>query len=69
MGPLSGTRVIEMAGIGPGPFAGMMLADMGAEVLRMYRADQPPLILDASRARSVALPARSRPFTDRQPEV
>ena len=44
MGPLSGTRVIEMAGIGPGPFAGMMLADMGAEVLRMYRADQPPLL-------------------------
>jgi alpha-methylacyl-CoA racemase len=44
VGPLSGTRVIEMAGIGPGPFAGMMLADMGAEVLRMYRADQPPLL-------------------------
>ncbi len=44
MGPLSGTRVIEMAGIGPGPFAGMMLADMGAEVLRLYRADQPPLL-------------------------
>jgi alpha-methylacyl-CoA racemase len=33
-----------MAGIGPGPFAGMMLADMGAEVLRLYRADQPPLL-------------------------
>jgi alpha-methylacyl-CoA racemase len=44
VGPLSGIRVIEMAGIGPGPFAAMMLADMGAEVLRCYRADQPPLL-------------------------
>jgi alpha-methylacyl-CoA racemase len=32
-GPLAGIRVIEFAGIGPGPFAGMMLADMGAEVI------------------------------------
>src|SRR2546422_4706213 len=37
MGPLEGVRVIEFAGIGPGPFAGMMLADMGAEVLRLAR--------------------------------
>jgi alpha-methylacyl-CoA racemase len=37
-GPLAGIRVIELAGIGPGPFAGMMLADMGAEVLRVDRA-------------------------------
>ncbi len=37
-GPLQGIRVIEIAGIGPGPFAGMMLADMGAEVLRVDRA-------------------------------
>ncbi len=36
-GPLSGYRVIEMAGIGPGPFAAMMLADMGAEVIRVER--------------------------------
>ncbi len=36
-GPLSGTRIIEMAGIGPGPFAAMMLADMGAEVIRVER--------------------------------
>lgn len=36
-GPLDGTRVIELAGIGPGPFAGMMLADMGAEVIRVDR--------------------------------
>ncbi len=37
-GPLSGYRVVEIAGIGPGPFAAMMLADMGAEVLRVERA-------------------------------
>jgi len=37
-GPLAGYRVIEIAGIGPGPFAGMMLADMGADVLRVDRA-------------------------------
>lgn len=38
-GPLSGVRVVELAGIGPGPFAAMMLADMGAEVVRVDRAD------------------------------
>jgi len=38
-GPLSGVRVVELAGIGPGPFAGMMLADMGADVLRIDRTD------------------------------
>jgi alpha-methylacyl-CoA racemase len=37
MGPLSGTKVIEIAGIGPGPFCAMMLADMGAEVVRIDR--------------------------------
>jgi alpha-methylacyl-CoA racemase len=37
-GPLSGYRIIEVAGIGPGPFAAMMLADMGAEVIRVERA-------------------------------
>jgi alpha-methylacyl-CoA racemase len=39
VGPLNGVKVIEIAGIGPGPFCGMMLADMGAEVLRIDRAD------------------------------
>jgi len=51
MGPLEGIRVIEVAGIGPGPFCAMMLADMGAEVLRVDRAgsvrggdpDRPPM--------------------------
>lgn len=37
-GPLAGLRIVEMAGIGPGPFAAMMLADHGAEVVRVERA-------------------------------
>ena len=37
MTALSGLTIIEMAGIGPGPFAGMMLADHGAEVIRVDR--------------------------------
>ncbi|WP_433462521.1 CaiB/BaiF CoA transferase family protein [Spirillospora sp. CA-128828] len=37
-GPLSGVRVIELAGIGPGPFAAMLLADLGADVIRVDRA-------------------------------
>ncbi|CAN5562827.1 CaiB/BaiF CoA-transferase family protein [soil metagenome] len=50
-GPLAGIRVLELAGIGPGPFAAMMLSDMGAEVVRVDRAgavratppDRPPV--------------------------
>ena len=38
MGPLNGIRVVEMVGVGPGPFAAMWLADMGAEVIRVGRA-------------------------------
>ena len=37
-GPLTGYKIIEIAGIGPGPFAAMLLADMGAEVIRVDRA-------------------------------
>ena len=43
-GPLQGIRIIELAGIGPGPFAGMMLADHGAEVIRV---DRPGARIDA----------------------
>jgi alpha-methylacyl-CoA racemase len=62
-GPLDGVKVIEIAGIGPGPFAAMMLADMGADVLRIDRAqnvsggdpDKPPFdILNRGR-RSVGV--------------
>jgi alpha-methylacyl-CoA racemase len=37
-GPLRGVKILEIAGIGPGPFAAMMLSDMGAEVIRVDRA-------------------------------
>ncbi|WP_442943331.1 CaiB/BaiF CoA transferase family protein [Nocardia sp. NBC_00565] len=39
-GPLAGVRVVELGGIGPGPFAGMCLADLGAEVVRVDRPDR-----------------------------
>lgn len=63
MGPLDGVKVIEVAGIGPGPFAAMLLADMGAEVLRVDRAgaarggdpDDPPGDLLNRGRRSVAI--------------
>lgn len=38
-GPLVGVKVVEFAGIGPGPFCGMLLADLGADVVRIDRAD------------------------------
>ncbi|MER8622159.1 CoA transferase [Mesorhizobium sp. M1143] len=46
-GPLADLKVIEMAGLGPVPLAGLMLSDMGAEVLRIERtgSDQPLLPL------------------------
>jgi len=40
MGPLAGVKIVELAGIGPGPFAGMLLSDMGADVVRIDRAQQ-----------------------------
>ncbi len=40
MGPLQGVKIIEVAGIGPGPYGAMMLADMGADVVRVDRAGQ-----------------------------
>lgn len=42
-GPLAGIRVVEMAGIGPAPFAAMSLADMGADVIRVDRPTSPEL--------------------------
>jgi alpha-methylacyl-CoA racemase len=40
-GPLAGLRVIELGGIGPAPFAGMMLCDLGADVIRLERPPSP----------------------------
>ncbi|HUQ39090.1 MAG TPA: CaiB/BaiF CoA-transferase family protein [Acidimicrobiales bacterium] len=62
-GPLEGIRIIEVAGIGPGPFAAMLLSDMGAEVLRVDRAgsvrggsaDNPPIDLLNRGRRSVGI--------------
>ncbi|HEY3144471.1 MAG TPA: CaiB/BaiF CoA-transferase family protein [Acidimicrobiales bacterium] len=63
MGPLGGLKVIEIAGIGPGPFCGMVLADLGADVIRVDRAqnvtggdpDLPPGDLLARGRRSVGV--------------
>lgn len=46
-GPLEGLRVIELAGIGPTPYAGMLLADMGADVLRVERPQGSPTVVPA----------------------
>jgi alpha-methylacyl-CoA racemase len=67
MGPLAGITVIEIAGIGPGPFCGMMLADMGADVIRVDRAgavqggdpDRPPADFLARGRRSVGVDLKS----------
>ncbi|WP_395575915.1 CaiB/BaiF CoA transferase family protein [Streptomyces sp. BK79] len=48
-GPLSGVRVVELAGIGPGPFAAMLLADLGADVVRVDRPGGPGLGIDPAR--------------------
>ncbi|MYZ46404.1 CaiB/BaiF CoA transferase family protein [Propylenella binzhouense] len=49
MGPLTGFRIIELAGFGPGPMGAMMLGDMGADVIRVERANgtEPPRFEDA----------------------
>ena len=39
-GPLEGVRIVELAGLGPAPFAGMMLADAGADIIRIDRSDR-----------------------------
>ncbi|BCP14239.1 CaiB/BaiF CoA transferase family protein [Mycobacterium paraintracellulare] len=46
-GPLNGIRVVELAGIGPGPYAAMLLADMGADVVRVERPGPPSTGLSA----------------------
>ena len=45
-GPLAGVRVVELAGIGPGPFAAMLLADLGADVVRVDRPGPSPFGTD-----------------------
>src|SRR3546814_374967 len=51
-GPLSGVRVVEFSGIGPGPFCAMMLSDMGADVVRIDRSiedDYPNPVINRGR--------------------
>lgn len=58
MGPLKGVRIIELEGIGPGPYCGMLLADLGAEVISITRRaeDQPrPAEISERNKKSVAL--------------
>ena len=67
MGPLAGVRVVEIAGIGPGPFCAMMLADAGADVIRVDRAsrvwggdpDSPPSDVLARGRRSIGIDLKS----------
>ena len=44
MGPLKGVKVVEVGGIGPGPFCGMMLSDMGANLIRIVRKGEKGLV-------------------------
>jgi len=68
MGPLHGIKVVEFEAIGPGPFCGMMLADMGADVLLVDRAGSADLGLNRERwydammrgRRSVTLDMKSK---------
>lgn len=48
-GPLSGLRVVELAGLGPGPHAGMVLADLGADVVQVRRPHTPTGLLESNR--------------------
>ena len=62
-GPLEGIKVVELAGIGPGPFAAMMLADMGADVIKVDRSsaarggnpDAPPADVLSRSRQSIAV--------------
>jgi crotonobetainyl-CoA:carnitine CoA-transferase CaiB-like acyl-CoA transferase len=70
MGPLNGVKVVELAGIGPGPMAAMMLADMGATVLRIDRKE--PSGLGVPRPQRFDLVLRGRrsvPLDLKQPDA
>ena len=57
-GPLTGTRVVELGGIGPGPFAAMVLSDLGADVVRLDRPGSGPLLKGGDAERDVLLRGR-----------
>ncbi|GAA0334346.1 CaiB/BaiF CoA-transferase family protein [Sphingomonas oligophenolica] len=66
-GPLAGTRILEFSGIGPGPFAGMLLSDLGADIIRIdrpgYDRDTPVHVTRRGR-RSVALDLKAPGATE-----
>ena len=59
-GPLAGFRIVEFAGIGPGPFACMMLSDMGADVLRISRVGEKSFSTASPIAAAATSPSTSR---------
>ncbi len=61
MGPLKGFKIVEMAGIGPGPLCGMLLADMGAQVIRIDRL--------ADAGLGVPLPAKFKLMNRSRPAI
>ncbi len=67
-GPLAGVRVVELAGLGPAPFAGMVLADLGASVVQVDRPVPSPGIADTPMLlrgkRSVCADLKSQPGRD-----
>jgi alpha-methylacyl-CoA racemase len=58
-GPLAGMRVVELLGLGPGPFCGMLLADLGAEVVRVDR-------VEVSRALDTSKPATNAMYRSKE---
>ena len=60
-GPLQGLRIVELAGIGPGPHAAMLLADLGADVVRVRARRRGPPSADGQSRAMTAAGARWRP--------
>ena len=58
-GPLTGLKVVEFAGIGPGPFCGMLLSDLGADVVRIDRKGRAAAAHRPTSPRAAAAPWRS----------
>lgn len=68
MGMLSGLRVVELAGLGPGPFAGMLLADLGAEVILVERPQAEASVTNTGKAMIVNRGKRSIAIDLKQPQ-
>ena len=68
-GPLKGLRIIEFAGLGPGPFACMMLADHGAEVIRIERPGGTRGGPESDAASDILLRSRKRIAVDLKSET